>query len=73
MKKAFDTVNHAILLTKLNHYGIRANVHELFKSYSSYKEQFVIVSGHDSISLPLTCGVPQGTILGPLLFLLLGT
>ena len=70
MKKAFDTVNHAILLTKLNHYGIRGNVHELFKSYLSHREQFVIVSGHDSIFLPLTFGVPQGSILGPLLFLL---
>ena len=70
LEKAFDTVNHAILLTKLNYYGIRGNVHELVKSYSSHREQFVIVSGHDSISLPLTCGVPQGFIFGPLLFLL---
>ena len=58
------------LLTKLNHYGIRGNVHERFKSYLSHREQFVIVSGHDSISLPLTCGVQQGSILGPLLSLL---
>ena len=70
MEKAFDTVNHAILLTKLNHYGIRGNVHELVKSYSSHREQFVIVSGHDSISLPKTCGVPQEFIFGSLLFLL---
>ena len=45
LKKAVDTVNHAILLTKLNHYGIRGNVHECFKSYLSHREQFVIVSG----------------------------
>ena len=70
LKRAFDTVNHAILLTKLNHYGIKGNVHELVKSYSSHREQFVIVSGHDSISLQLTCGVPQGSVLGLLLFLL---
>ena len=69
-KKAFDTVNHAILLTKLNHYGIRGNVYEWFKSYLFHREQFVIVSDHDWISLPLTCGVPKGSILGPLLFLL---
>lgn len=60
-KKASDTFNHANLLTKPNHYGIRGNVRECFKSYLSHREQFVIVSGHDSISLPLTCGVPQGS------------
>ena len=69
-KKFFDPVNHAILLIKLNDYGIRGNVHDWFKSYLSHREQFVIVSGHDSISLPLTCGVQQGSILGALLFLL---
>ena len=51
LKKAFDTVSHAILLTKLNHYGIRGNGHEWFKPYLSHREQFVIVSGHDSVSL----------------------
>ena len=53
------TVNHSIVINKLNHQGIRGNVHEWFKSYLSHREQFVVVSGHDSISLPLTCGVPQ--------------
>ena len=42
----------------------------LNQSYLSHREQFMIVSGHDSVSLPLTCGVPQGSILGPLLTLL---
>ena len=53
LKKAFDTVNHAILLTKLNHYGIRGVVHDWFKSYLSQREQFVNVNGHNSLSLPV--------------------
>ena len=59
LKKAFDTVNHAILLTKLNYYGIRGVVHDCrFKSYLSQREQFVNVNGHNSLSLPVTSGVP---------------
>ena len=69
-KKAFDTVNHSILLLKLYHYGVRGKAYEWFQSYLSNRKQFVCLNGHDSDSLPLTCGVPQGSVLGPLLFLL---
>ena len=70
LKKAFDTVNHSILLLKLYHYGVRGKAYEWFQSYLSNRKQFVCVNGHDSDSLSLTCGVPQGSVLGPLPFLL---
>ena len=70
LKKAFDTVNHSILLSKLNHYGLRGKAYDWFQSYLSNREQFVCINGHKSDSLSITCGVPQGSILGPQLFLL---
>ena len=71
LKKAFDTVNHSILLSKLNHYGVRGKAYDWFQSYLSNREQFVCINGHKSDSLSITCGVPdQGSILGTLLFLL---
>ena len=67
LKKAFDTVNHAILLTKLKHYGIRGVVPDWFKSYLSQREQFVNLNGHNPLSLPVTCGVPHGSMICPIL------
>ena len=68
-KKAFDTVSHSILLYKLEHYGIRGVANKLLKSFLSDRCQFV--SHHNSSSDTLTnrFGVPQGSNLGPLLFL----
>ena len=70
LQKAFDTVDHQILLTKLNHYGIRGVSNDWFKSYLSNRNQYVSINGFDSGLAAINYGVPQGSVLGPLLFLL---
>ena len=70
LQKAFDTVDHSILLTKLHHYGIRGITNDWFKSYLSHRKQFVSINGFKSETQSMEFGVPQGSVLGPLLFLL---
>ena len=68
--KAFDTVDHDILFVKLNHYGVRGTALKWFTSYLENREQFVSFNGMESGRKNIKCGVPQGSILGPLLFLI---
>ena len=69
-KKAFDCVDHEILLSKLQYYGIRGLALTLMRSYLSNREQCVIIDGSKSETCSSTHGVPQGSNLGPLLFLI---
>ena len=69
LSKAFDTIKHSTLLSKLNHYGIRGVANDWFRSYLSDRSQYTLVNGTKSTPLTISCGVPQGSILGPILFL----
>ena len=69
LSKAFDTISHDKLLTKLENYGIRGNANKLIGSYLSNRRQYVSVLGEESEKLSVLVGVPQGSVLGPLLFI----
>ena len=66
LSKAFDAVDHDILLTKLNHYGIKGKTFNWIKTYLKHRKQFILFKNTGLIEV--ICGVPQGSILGPLLF-----
>ena len=70
LTKVFDIVNCAILLWKLNQYGIRGHANDFFRSYLTGRRQYACVNGECSKTGELTCGVPQGSVLAPLLFIL---
>ena len=68
LSKAFDTINHSILLHKLGYYGVRGTSLNWFTSYLSNRSQYTRINCSSSATNTVTCGVPQGSLLGPLLF-----
>ena len=69
-KKAFDTVDHNILITKREHYGIRGLANKWVSSYLENRSQYVCINDTNSECMNISCGVPQGSILGPAVFIL---
>ena len=70
LKKAFDTANHDLLVRKLFLYGIRGTANAWLTNYLTNRNQYVIADDHSSGMRLITCVVPQGSVLGPVLFLL---
>uniref|UniRef100_A0A8C6M161 Reverse transcriptase domain-containing protein n=1 Tax=Nothobranchius furzeri TaxID=105023 RepID=A0A8C6M161_NOTFU len=70
LKKAFDTVNHDVLMRKMEKYGFRGIVLDWIKSYLSNRQQYVQINQHKSGLREIQCGVPQGSVLGPKLFIM---
>ena len=70
LKKTFDTVDHDILLKKLNAYGLRGKAGGWFESYLNNRKQFCSLNGQHSKARDIACGIPQGSCLGPLLFMI---
>ena len=70
LKKAFDTVDHDILVDKLNVYGIRGVANKWLQNYLTNRKQYVVIDDHSSDLLDMTCGVPQGSVLGPIMFII---
>ena len=69
LSKAFDTVNHKILITRLEDYGVKGTNLQWLKSYLENRKQFIAYENFSTSYISISCGVPQGLILGPLLFL----
>ncbi len=70
LKKAFDTIDHNVLINKLELYGIRGVVLDWVKTYLRDRKQFMKLGEYSSLFLSIACGIPQGSVLGPKLFLL---